>query len=185
MHLEVAPVIRGLHFWQAFNLVWTPLARFFVNTAIGVQPPSYFQPKSVRYFLLFLHFPERCDTMTRSHLSYCRNITHDVGCKPVEGAAGLSLNSTAPAPAPAPPGLDLDLESSPGEIDTNLTLQLFIFHILLPMHRLHPWPPSDEKVKVKARKCFSLRLSSKSGSISAHLFRRSDSCYPILVFVNH
>ena len=74
--------------------------------------------------------------MTRSHLSYCRNITHDVGCKPVEGAAGLSLNSTAPAPAP--PGLDLDLESSPGEIDTNLTLQLFIFHILLPMHRLHP-----------------------------------------------
>ena len=118
--------------------------------------------------------------MIGSHLSYCRDITHDVGCKPVEGAAGLSLNSTAPAPAPAPPGLDLDLESSPGEIDTNLTLQLFIFHILLPMHRLHPWPPSDEKVKVKARKCFSLRLSSKSGSISAHLFRRSDSCYHIL-----
>ena len=76
--------------------------------------------------------------MIGSHLSYCRDITYDVGCKPVEGAAGLSLNSTAPAPAPAPPGLDLDLESSPGEIDTNLTLQLFIFHILLPMHRLHP-----------------------------------------------
>ena len=63
--------------------------------------------------------------ITGSHLSYCRDITHDVSCKPVEGAAGLSLNSTAPAPAPAPPGVDLDLESSPGEINTNL--QLFIF----------------------------------------------------------
>ena len=55
------------------------------------------------------------------------NITHDVSCKPVEGAAGLSLNSTDSAPAPAPQGLDLDLESSPGEINTNLTLHLFIF----------------------------------------------------------
>ena len=65
--------------------------------------------------------------MIGSHLSYCRDITHDVVCKPVEGAAGLSLNSKVPAPAPAPPGLDLDLESSPGEINNNLTLQLFIF----------------------------------------------------------
>ena len=65
--------------------------------------------------------------ITGSHLSYRRDITHDVVCKPVEGAAGLSLNSTGPDPAPAPPGLDLDLESSPGEINTNLTLQMFIF----------------------------------------------------------
>jgi len=88
-------------------------SKFVVKQAKGVRKQFLvLDGESVLAFVA-----KKSDQNNAVKFSQCpsyRDITHDVVCKPVEGAAGLSLNSKVPAPAPAPPGLDLDLESSPG-----------------------------------------------------------------------